>query len=69
MYCGVGAYLLLANLVGYFLMWSDKRKAKLGKWRIPESNKACEVLYRNSCNFFYTDSDDCYDSSTLFVSV
>ena len=29
-------YLLIINLIGFFLMWSDKRKAKKGKWRIPE---------------------------------
>lgn len=29
-------YLLIINLIGFFMMWSDKRKAKKGKWRIPE---------------------------------
>lgn len=29
-------YLLMVNLMGFFMMWSDKRKAKKGKWRIPE---------------------------------
>ena len=29
-------YLLMINLIGFFMMWSDKRKAKKGKWRIPE---------------------------------
>lgn len=29
-------YLLLINLIGFFMMWSDKRKAKKGKWRISE---------------------------------
>lgn len=29
-------YLIIINLIGFFMMWSDKRKAKLGKWRIPE---------------------------------
>lgn len=29
-------YLLMVNLIGFFMMWSDKRKAKKGKWRIPE---------------------------------
>ena len=29
-------YLLLINLIGFFMMWSDKRRAKWGKWRIPE---------------------------------
>ncbi len=29
-------YLLIINLIGFLMMWSDKRKAKKGKWRIPE---------------------------------
>ena len=24
------------NLIGFFIMWLDKRKAKKGAWRIPE---------------------------------
>ena len=29
-------YLIVINLIGFYMMWSDKRRAKLGKWRIPE---------------------------------
>ena len=29
-------YLLIINLIGFVMMWSDKRRAKWGKWRIPE---------------------------------
>lgn len=29
-------YLLMINLIGFLMMWSDKRKAKKGQWRIPE---------------------------------
>ena len=29
-------YFLLMNLIGFFIMWLDKRKAKKGAWRIPE---------------------------------
>ena len=29
-------YLLVINLIGFYMMWSDKRRAKWGKWRIPE---------------------------------
>lgn len=29
-------YLFLMNLLGFILMGADKRKARLGKWRIPE---------------------------------
>ena len=30
-------YLILINLIGFFVMWSDKKKKKKGKWRIPEN--------------------------------
>lgn len=33
----IGGYLIFVNLVGFYSMWSDKRKAKKGAWRIPES--------------------------------
>lgn len=29
-------YLICINLIGFFIMWLDKRKAKKGIWRIPE---------------------------------
>ena len=29
-------YLLIINIIGFYMMWSDKRRAKWGKWRIPE---------------------------------
>ena len=29
-------YLVIINLIGFFMMWSDKIRAKWGKWRIPE---------------------------------
>ena len=29
-------YLIVINLIGFYMMWSDKRRAKWGKWRIPE---------------------------------
>jgi uncharacterized membrane protein YsdA (DUF1294 family) len=31
-------YLLFINLVGIFVMYSDKKKSKRGKWRTPENN-------------------------------
>ena len=30
-------YLIIVNLVGFFIMWLDKRKAKKGEWRIKET--------------------------------
>ncbi len=29
-------YLVIINIIGFFVMWLDKNKAKKGKWRIPE---------------------------------
>lgn len=29
-------YLLIINCIGFLSMWIDKKKAKYGKWRIPE---------------------------------
>lgn len=36
-YYFLGAYILLANIVTYIFYYVDKRKAKKGAWRIPES--------------------------------
>ena len=30
-------YLIIINLIIFFIMWLDKRKAKKGRWRIPEN--------------------------------
>ena len=37
-------YLLIINLITFFIMWLDKRKAKRGKWRIPENTLLIFVL-------------------------
>ena len=29
-------YFIAINIIGFFVMWLDKRKAKKGQWRIPE---------------------------------
>ena len=29
-------YLIVINLIGFYMMWSDKSRAKWEKWRIPE---------------------------------
>lgn len=31
-------YLIVINLVAFFTMYIDKRKARYGKWRIPEQS-------------------------------
>lgn len=33
----VTIYFVIINLIGVYVMWSDKRKAKKGAWRIKES--------------------------------
>ena len=30
-------YLIVINIIGFYVMWSDKRKAQKGKCRIPEN--------------------------------
>ena len=30
-------YIVIINIIGFYMMWSDKRRAKWGKWRIPEN--------------------------------
>lgn len=37
-------YLVIINLFTFFMMWADKRKAKKGKWRIPENTLLLFVL-------------------------
>ena len=29
-------YFIIINIIGFFIMWLDKKKAKKGAWRIPE---------------------------------
>lgn len=31
-------YLIIINLIAFFAMYLDKRKARYGKWRIPEQS-------------------------------
>lgn len=31
-------YLIIINLIAFFTMYLDKRKARYGKWRIPEQS-------------------------------
>lgn len=37
-------YLIIINLFTFFMMWLDKRKAKKGKWRIPENTLLLLVI-------------------------
>lgn len=37
-------YVICINLITFFAMWLDKRKAKKGKWRIPENTLLLLVI-------------------------
>ncbi len=37
-------YFVAINIITFFVMWLDKRKAKKGKWRIPENTLLLLVL-------------------------
>ena len=37
-------YLIVINLIAFFIMCLDKRKAQKGKWRIPENTLLLPVL-------------------------
>lgn len=39
-------YLLIINLIGMLIMYVDKRKAKYGRWRIPEKTLLLVALLR-----------------------
>ena len=45
LYTIVAAYLISINLIGLFIMWSDKRRAKKGAWRIKESTLFAVALF------------------------
>lgn len=46
-------YVLVINLIGFFVMWWDKRQAKMGNWRTPEKTLFMITLLRwwirNNC--------------------
>lgn len=37
-------YIVAINLITFFVMWLDKKKAKKGRWRIPENTLLLFVL-------------------------
>ena len=41
-------YLLVINLIGLLIMYIDKRKAKYGRWRIPEKTLLIVALLGGS---------------------
>lgn len=50
-------YFIIINLIGFLVMYIDKRKAKKGKWRIPEKTlfiiTAIRRRNRNNCRNVY----------------
>lgn len=45
-------YILLINLYGIFVMYSDKNKSKKGKWRTPEKKIFAVALAFGSLGIF-----------------
>lgn len=41
-------YLLIINLIAFYLYWNDKRRAKKGRWRIPENTLLLVALIGGS---------------------
>lgn len=39
-------YFIIINIIGFFIMWWDKRKAKRGAWRTPEKTLFIITLLR-----------------------
>lgn len=37
-YIGLAAYYIVINIVGFSLMYSDKKRARRGEWRISEAS-------------------------------
>ena len=37
-YIGLAAYYIVINIIGYTLMYSDKKRARRGEWRISEAS-------------------------------
>ena len=50
-------YLLIINLITFFIMYIDKRRAKKGKWRVKESTLITLALirWRNRWNAWNED--------------
>lgn len=48
-------YFIIINIIGFFIMWLDKRKAKKGAWRIPEKSLflITALRWRNWHNCWY----------------
>ena len=40
----ISIYLVLINILTFFIMWWDKHEAKLGDWRVSEKFLFCLVL-------------------------
>lgn len=45
-------YLLLLNMMGFFICWWDKHCAKKGKWRVPEQTLLFNALCGGALGFY-----------------
>jgi len=46
------AYLVLINVITFYLYWKDKRNARNGRWRIPEKTLLGAALIGGSLGAF-----------------
>ena len=48
----IQTYLVLVNVLGFVIMYLDKRKARRGAWRIPESSLLTVAVLGGSIGVF-----------------
>ena len=46
-------YFLVLNVVGYLIMWHDKRKSLKGQWRVPEARFFVIALMGGALGVYY----------------
>lgn len=47
-------YILIVNIYGLYVVWSDKRRARKGEWRIPEKQIWITSLIGGSIGVYIT---------------
>ena len=50
-------YFIIINLIGFVLMYIDKKRAKYGRWRIPEKTL---IMVRNIGWFYWVYDSNVY---------
>ena len=46
-------YFLILNVVGYLIIWHDKRKSRTGQWRVPEARFFAIALVGGALGVYY----------------